>query len=182
MFIRLINLNECFKSEYEDKERELHATYIYGKSDAGKTTFPRRVLGYRPKQICKVGDYGPGKFDEYNAHDILLFDEFYGQIKITQMNDYLDGQPLFLPARFSNRVACYSKVFVISNYPLDEQYLRERAEGMQSSYEGFVRRIHEIIYVPERNHCVWQLGRPTAEAVAAMEKQDAKYEILGAQK
>jgi hypothetical protein len=156
----------------------LHVVYIYGKADAGKTTYPQRVLGYRPMDICKVADYGSGKFDEYNGHDIILFDEFINQIPLTKMNDYLDGQPLFLTARYANKVACYTKAFVISNYPISEQYRKERAEGKQPSFEGFMRRIHEIIYMPERNTYIWQKGKPTAETIAKLESQGAKISLL----
>jgi len=168
---------DALYEKYQNVERELQVTYIYGKADAGKTTFPTRVLGFRPMDICKVADYGSGKFDEYNAHDIILFDEFHGQIPITKMNDYLQGQPLFLPARYANKVACYTRVFVISNYPLDEQYQKERAEGKQPSFEGFLRRITEIIYMPERNVYIWQKGQPTAETIAKLTEQGARYEI-----
>ncbi|MCL2570333.1 MAG: hypothetical protein FWE16_03950 [Firmicutes bacterium] len=170
------NLYERFKKE----ERQLHVTYIYGKADAGKTTYPRRVLGYCPSTICKVIDYNGNltNFDEYNAHDIILFDEFLSQIPLTKMNDYLDGQPSsFLKARYGNKVACYTKAFVISNYPLDHQYKNDRPEK-QPSYEGFLRRIHEIIYMPERNHYIWKKGRPTDETIAKLEKQGAKITLL----
>jgi hypothetical protein len=168
---------EILREKFENIERKLHTTYIYGKADAGKTTYAVRVLGYKPREVCKIADYGSGKFDEYNNQDIILFDEFFGQIPITKMNDYLDGQPLSLPARYNNKTACYTKVFVISNYPLDEQYRKERAEGKQPSFEGFLRRIHEIIYMPTRNHYIWQKGKPTAEVVVKLTEQGAKYEI-----
>ena len=170
------NLHE----RYKNYERDIHVTYIYGKADVGKTTYPRRVLGIKPADICKVNDYGSGKFDEYNGHDIILFDEFLGQIPLTKMNDYLDGQPsTFLPARYANKVACYTKAFVISNYPLDEQYKKDRTEkNMQPSFDGFVRRIHEIIHIPERNVYIWQKGRPTDETIAKLETQGAKITLL----
>jgi len=147
---------EILKEEYKNKVRELHTTYIYGKADAGKTTYPNRVLGYKPMEICKVTDYGSGRFDEYDNQDIILFDEFLGQISVTAMNDLLDGQPRYLPARYANKVACYTKAFIISNYPLDKQCEKARAEGKQPSFEGFLRRINEIIYMPERNVYIWQ--------------------------
>ena len=170
------NLYDRFKSQ----ERNVYVCYIYGKADAGKTTYPRRVLGYNPADICKVNEYNGNqtKFDEYNGHDIILFDEFYSQIPITKMNDYLDGQPnTFLPARYGNKFACYTKAFVISNYPLEKQYAKDMPE-MQASYEGFLRRIHEIIYMPERNVYIWQKGRPSDETIAKLESQGAKITLL----
>ena len=48
----------------------------------------------------------------------------------------------------------------------------------QPSYEGFLRRINEIIYMPERNVYIWQKGRPTDETIATLEKQGAKITLL----
>jgi len=168
---------ELLKEEFKNKIRDVYVCYIYGKADAGKTTYPLRVLGFRPMDICKVADYGSGKFDEYNNQDIILFDEFTGQIPLYKMNDLLDEQPLTLYARYSNKVACYTKVFIISNYPLDEQYTKERASGKQPSFEGLLRRIHEIIYMPERNVYVWEKGLPSEETIKTLNEQNAKVVI-----
>lgn len=171
---------EALQEKYGKEVRSVYVTYIYGKSRAGKTTYPRRVLGYYPNEIAKVGKYNStGQFDQYDMQDIILFDEFKGQIPLTEMNDYIEGEPLHLSARNTNRVACYTKVFIISNYPLDQQYEKARREGDEPSYEAFCNRIHEIIYMPERNHYIWQRGEPTAETIATLKKQGAIIEING---
>ena len=57
--------------------REVKVTYIYGNTRVGKTTYPRRVLGYLPRQIAKVGKYNStGQFDQYTMQDVIVFDEF----------------------------------------------------------------------------------------------------------
>ena len=93
------------------------------------------------------------------------------------MNEYIEGEPLNLPARHTNRVACYTKVFIMSNYPLEEQYQKARADGDEPSYEAFCARIHEIIYMPERNRYIWQRGNPTDEVLATLKEQGATVEI-----
>jgi hypothetical protein len=163
---------------YKNEVRRLHTTYIYGRADAGKTTYPQRVLGLQPMAVAKINDSNNNKiFDNYNGQDYILFDEFTGKIPITKLNDYLDGQPLWLPARYGDKVACYRNVFVISNYPLSEQYRTERLNGKQASYDGFLRRIHEIIYMPNRDHYVWQKGEPTQEVLDKLKEQNAIIEI-----
>ena len=60
------------------------------------------------------------------------------------MNNYLDGYPLALPARYSNKQACYDRVFIVSNLDLRDQYSLVRI----SQYEvwcAFIRRIHKVI-------------------------------------
>ncbi|MCL2796976.1 MAG: hypothetical protein FWD58_02855 [Firmicutes bacterium] len=165
------------KKEFGGKARDLHITYIYGEPDAGKTTFLRRVLGYTPLQYGKITDYKSGNFDEYNGQDIIVFDEYHGQYPLTMFNDILDGEPRELPARYANRIACYTKVFIISNYAPDELYRKERADGKERSFIGFMRRITEIIYMPDRNIYIWQKGAPSEEVKATLDKQGAKFEI-----
>jgi len=159
--------------------RDVKVTYIYGKSRVGKTTYHKRVLGYATREIAKVGKYNStGQFDQYNMQDIIIFDEFKSQIPLTEMNEYIEGESLNVPARHTNRVACYTKVFIMSNYPLSEQYEKARADGDESSYEAFCKGIHEIIYMAERNHYIWQKGQPTAEVIARLTEQGAKITML----
>ena len=171
------------KEEFKNKTRDLYVTYIYGAADAGKTTFVNRVLGYSPMEVGKITEYPsaitPAKFDDYDNQDIILFDEFYGQFPITAMNDLLNGQPRYLSARYYNRVACYTKVFITSNYSLEQQYRTERANGKEPSFEGFKRRINEIIYMPKRNMHIWEKGKPTKQVIKTLTEQGAKYEIKG---
>ena len=168
---------EYKKKEFANKTRNLHITYIYGEPDSGKTTFLNRVLGIMPIDYGKITDYASGKFDEYRNQDIIVFDEFNGQYPLTMFNDILDGQPRELPARYANRIACYTRVFIISNYSLDQLYRKERATGKAQSYKGFVRRISEVIYMPKRNVYLWQKGQPTAAVMDTLTKQGAKFEI-----
>jgi len=170
---------KLLEEKFGNIDRDMRVSYIYGQSGVGKTTFPRRVLGMSYKDMYKVSDYGTGKFDGYLDQDMLIFDEFLGQLPITFMNDILRGQPASLPARFTNRVACFTKVLIISNYPLDKQYQKERADGKEPSFEAFLTRFHEIIHVPERNVYSWEKGHPSDEVIQAIKAQDAKCIIDG---
>ena len=60
------------------------------------------------------------------------------------MLNYLDIYPLDLPSRYNNKVACYKKVYIISNWPLDKQYNNEKVNDKES-YLAFLRRIHKVI-------------------------------------
>ncbi|MCL2755696.1 MAG: hypothetical protein FWE45_01440 [Firmicutes bacterium] len=170
---------EKLEEIYKDTVRDVHVTYIYGVTRAGKSTYLRRVLGHTPKDYAKVGKYNTtGQFDNYDMQDILVFDEFKHQLPLTEMNDYTEGEPLYLNARMTNRLAIYTKVFIISNYPLSEQYVKARQDGEQPSFDGFCERIKEIIYMPARNHYIWQKGRPTDEVIETLKSQGAKIELL----
>jgi len=169
---------DAIYEKFKNLVRNVYVTYIYGKEGAGKSTYAERVLGYEPMEVSVVGEYNTtGMFDEYQYQDVIIFDEFDSQIEITKMNKWLDGRPCALPARNYNRMACYTQVFIISNYPLDHLYRKARADGKEPSYKGFLRRINEIIYMPEQDMYIWQKGEPTAEIIATLTEQGAKYKV-----
>ena len=129
------------------KERRLNieVTYIYGVTEAGKT---RHVLdAYGDENIYRVTDYGTKfsaeRFDGYKCEDIIVFEEFRSQIKIEKMLNYLDVYAIELPSRFRNKWACYTKVFILSNWKLDEQYKYIQAEHPET-WKAFLRRIHKV--------------------------------------
>jgi len=163
--------------KFKNLVRQLHVTYIYGEPDTGKTTYLQRVLGLMPIKYGKITDYKSYNFDEYKNQDIIVFDEYDSQYPLTMFNDILDGQPRELHARYGNRIACYTKAFIISNYAPTELYKKERADGKEKSFQGFMRRINEIIYMPDRDMYIWQKGEPTPEIIATLEKQGARYKI-----
>nr|WP_106780827.1 hypothetical protein [Lysinibacillus timonensis] len=72
--------------------------------------------------------------------------EYASQFNIQDMNNYLDGYPLVLPCRYSDKQACYTKAIIISNLPLEEQYVSEQ-KSMPSVWLAFKRRFHKIIPV-----------------------------------
>ncbi len=50
------------------------------------------------------------------------------------MLNYLDGYPLKLEARYSDKTACYTKLYIISNISLEEQYPNVRDEQRSVEY------------------------------------------------
>lgn len=128
--------------EYRDKWRKLEVTYIFGITGIGKTRFVMDGYGY--SSVYQVNNY-KHPFDSYNGENVILFDEFTSNFRIQDMNNYLDGYPLTLPARYNNKQACYEIVFIISNLDLREQYHSERIY-QRSIWDAFIRRIHKVIH------------------------------------
>ncbi|MDE7219582.1 MAG: replication protein [Oscillospiraceae bacterium] len=124
-------------THFANSWRELHVTYIFGTTGVGKTRSVMDKYGY---QNCyRVTDYRH-PFDTYDGQDVLILEEYRSQFKIADILNYLDGYPLLLPCRYFNRQACYSKVFIISNLPLEKQY----TNVIQESRAAFFRRIHQV--------------------------------------
>lgn len=120
--------------------RDIEVTYIYGEPGIGKTSYI--VNKYELGTFYSVPFYKYGNFDNYNGEDIIVFDEFASQVDITLMNKLIDRYPMQLPSRYASKVACYTKVYIISNLPLSSLYPNDRESGL---YNAFLRRIHTVI-------------------------------------
>ena len=59
------------------------------------------------------------------------------------MLNYCDIYPIQLPSRYSNKVACYETVYIVSNWDLEKQY-PDCKKNDKESYDAFLRRIHEV--------------------------------------
>lgn len=134
---------ELIAEEYRTKFRTLEVTYISGSTGLGKTRFVMEQYGY--ENVCQITSYQHGCFDKYKNEDVILFDEFSSSLKIQDMNNYLDGYPIMLPCRYSNRVACFTKVYIISNIPLELQYPTVQVET-PAVWNAFIRRIHKVVH------------------------------------
>lgn len=126
--------------EFMEKERDIDVTYIYGGTGLGKSSSIFRDHGY--KDVYRVTDY-KHPFDGYQLQEIIVFEEFHGQLPIGQMLNYLDIYPLELPARYSNKVACYTKAYIVSNLRLNEQY-EETQLYKKEIWNAFLRRIKTV--------------------------------------
>lgn len=136
--------NEYLREKNSVGFRNLSVTYIYGKTGTGKTysIFQK----HKPENICRVTNYENPRalFDAYEGQDVLVFEEFRSQIPIGDMLNYLDRYPIDLPARYGNRWASFTKVYITSNISLKEQY-KSIQEKEPESYKAFLRRIHNVV-------------------------------------
>ena len=145
--------------KYSVENRKLDVTYLYGASGAGKTWGIYEQ--HDPRSICRITNYRAARgisFDGYQGHDVLVFEEFNSQIPIEDMLNYLDIYPLALPARYSDRTACYTKVYITSNLPLEKQYRAEQWDRPET-WRAFLRRIHTVIeYLPDGSTVIHKKG------------------------
>ena len=126
---------------YIKENRAVQVLYFYGDSGTGKT---RSIFAsHKTEDICRITDYGGKngtKFDAYHGQPVLVFEEFHSQIPIAAMLNYLDIYPLQLPARYHDRTACYTTVYITSNIPLEEQYVDIQRSELET-WRAFLRRI-----------------------------------------
>jgi len=129
------------ETRFCDVFRELDITYIHGSTEKGKTRYVMEKYGYT--NVYRVTTYDHTAFDNYKGQDIIAFEEFRSSFKIEDMLKYLEGYPLMLPSRYSNKVACYTKVYIITNWALSEQYKNVQKE-YPSTWQAFLRRITTV--------------------------------------
>ena len=136
--------NTLLSEKYMKENREVAVTYLYGKSGTGKTSSIYKK--YKVENICRITNYGISgiKFDQYTSQDVLVFEEFRSQIAIAELLSYLDIYPLMLPARYADKIACYTKVYLVSNIPLSMQYTNiQKTEP--ATWKALLRRIDHIL-------------------------------------
>lgn len=134
-------------AQFANSWRDLEVTYIFGQTGSGKTRSVMDKFGYA--NCYRVTDY-KHPFDTYDGQDVIIFEEFRSSLKHADMLNYLDGYPLLLPCRYFNRQACFTKVFVITNVPPEDQYPNIDKE----SRAAFWRRVHHIIEYVNKGFCI----------------------------
>ncbi|MCI8661546.1 MAG: replication protein [Lachnospiraceae bacterium] len=135
--------------EFKDRYREISVHYIYGTSGVGKTRSVMENYGY--SNVYRVTDY-IHPFDGYKGQDIVVFEEFRSGFSFTDMLNYLDGYPLELPCRYANKYACYTKVYIVTNIPISQQYTGVQTDS-PDSWMAFIRRIKTVTQIlPTGSH------------------------------
>lgn len=136
--IRTTLLIERFKKEIR---LDIEVCYISGHTGTGKTRGVMEKHNYI--DIYRVTDY-KNPFDGYSCEPAIAFDEFRSSLPLRDMLLYCDIYPVQLPSRYNNKFACYNKIYIISNWPLEKQYSQAQMEDLKS-WEAFLRRIKKVI-------------------------------------
>lgn len=134
--------NTILIDKYKDTLRlDLEVIYIFGATGTGKTRYVMETSGY--SNTFRVTDY-THPFDSYSCQPAICFDEFRSSINIYKMLMYCDVYPVELQSRYPNKVACYSKVFIVSNWPLEKQYSEAQINDIET-WLAFLRRITKVL-------------------------------------
>ena len=135
--LRTMLLTEKYKGIIR---KDLRVIYVSGSTGTGKTSGVLAEHG--AENVYRVTDY-LHPFDGYMCQPVICFDEFRSSLYLKDMLNYCDIYPLELPARFSNKYACYDTVYIISNWSLEKQYAEVQKDDTES-WEAFLRRISEV--------------------------------------
>lgn len=130
------------EEEFKEKIRPIDMTYVWGKTGTGKTRDIMLRHGYANVYRTTMGSH---PFDLYKGQDIICFDEFNSTIKLEKMNVLTDIHPAILPCRYADRVACYTKIYIVSNICLEQQFPDEK-QNKPSLWHAFVRRFNRVMW------------------------------------
>lgn len=136
------------KSEkFADIERDMTVYYISGPTRSGKTYYVTHKYGHR--NVFRVTNY-KNPFDKYKGQDVVIFDEFHGQLTIDEMLDLLDVYPTELKGRYNDHTACYTKAYVISNKKIEDQFKQTQIYD-PATYDAFIARFSCFMDFISRN-------------------------------
>lgn len=160
-FTRLSHIEQTrqtlLEERYKRKHRDVKVHYIYGETGTGKTRDVMEKYGY--ENVYKITNY-EHPFDRYNGEPVILFDEFRSGIAFADFLQYIDIYPCRLPARYADRIACFTEVYIISNVSLWKQYPNIQLEQI-NSWNALIRRITDITHYTRNNGEVTFFGDDT---------------------
>ncbi len=129
---------EIIERENKKRTREfrvLEVTVHWGETGTGKTREPYEMGAFKWEPTS------PEWWDGYEGEDILLIDEFYGQLKPARLLTILDGYQLRLPIKGGFTYANWTKVYITSNKDPREWYSEDVPEEVKAA---LMRRITRI--------------------------------------
>lgn len=133
---------ELLQAELGNKLKELDTVYLYGQSGVGKTY---TVLTYHGiNKVYRISDYDKDPWYSYKNQDVVMFDEFRSQINFSKFLMLTDVYPCEVSARYSNKYANFTKLYIVSNIPLEQQYSWYKLNEPES-YKAFLRRIKFVL-------------------------------------
>lgn len=136
--------HDYLEDKYKGTRRlDLKVNYIFGATGTGKS---RDILDeHGDSVVYRVTDY-EHPFDSYKQEAVIVFEEFRSSLRLSDALNYMDIYPIDLPARYAPKVACFTTIYVVSNWPFENQYSElQKDPEQQSSYNAWVRRFNGVV-------------------------------------
>lgn len=130
-------------AKYQSEIRTVTVNYVFGATGTGKS---RTIIEeHGAANVYRVTDY-EHMFDLYMGQPVLVFEEFRSSVKMQDMLNYLDIYPIALPARYTNKWAMFTTVYIVSNWRFEQQYEDLQKDINQTeTYAAFMRRINGVV-------------------------------------
>lgn len=137
--------------------RDVKVHYVTGPQGSGKTyTYKGLCDRYGDSDVYLVTDYAndmTAAFDRYQAENVIVMDEFRGNVRFSTFLNLTDRYKCDIHARYASTMALYSEVYITSIYPPEKLYenLVETASQGIEPRQQLYRRISDITYCEVRN-------------------------------
>lgn len=102
-------LEKLYMTSKRKMNNELYLEYTYSDDILD---YVYATYGY--DNVYRLPSYNKYAFDDYNEQKIIVLDNYDEQFKDNFLLKLLSGNPLYLGARYENKVACFDKVIVIT--------------------------------------------------------------------
>ena len=149
--------------------RNVNVHYVTGGPGSGKTyTYKGLCDRYGDADVYLVTDYAndmTAAFDRYQAENIIVMDEFRGNVRFSTFLNLTDKYRCDIHARYASTMALYSEVYITSVYPPEKLYenLVETASQGIDPRQQLYRRITDITYCEVRNGRYFRFTKPMSE-------------------
>lgn len=148
VFLRYQNgwntIQERLMRERSRAWRPVKVLVLWGPSRTGKTRLAFDASSDLFRLPCTFTN-GVVWWCGYEGEDVVLLDDFYGNIPFSYMLNVLDGHQLRLGVKKTHTYALYNYVIITSNVHPSEWYNDTRIP--RSAYDAFHKRITKIIHV-----------------------------------
>lgn len=152
---------------------ELRVYWIYGAPGVGKT-YAVTSLG----DVFRVSDYRRDPFGRYQGEDTLVLDEYSGQLDYELFLQLSDIYPLELPCRYRNKIAMFSRLFVLSNQSPWGVYAHSPGVHMDAILRRLTGGVFHMVRDPDGTRSLLQIPRNDHER-EQMEKNLAESPFPG---
>ena len=134
---------EMQAEKYKKTIRDLDVFFITGGSRTGKTSGVYNYFDF--ENAYRVTNYDH-PYDGYEGQDILILEEFHGQLQMSELLQLLEGYPMKLRARYYDRQAAYTKVCIITNKHFEDLYEHDFRQEPRIR-QALKNRISQMIHV-----------------------------------
>lgn len=135
--------NAVRTKEYAYTRRTVEVFYITGINRRNKIKEIRDIYG--DENVFSIVDYSkPQLFEDYDCQDVLILEEFESSLPFNTLLHYLQDYPTKLSARYSNKVACYTKVYIMSELSIQRQYPSHQYDE-NKCFKEFIDKIKAVV-------------------------------------
>lgn len=146
-WMRYYRACERFRALAKPIERNwiTHTTVLWGPPGTGKTHRAHELAGAGAYWVTYGTTTGaPQYFDGYDGQEVVVFDEFFGQIRLSEMCKLLDRYPCNVPTRGGQQPWLPKRVIITSNSPPEQWWPRVGLGAMARRLTGDYGEVIEM--------------------------------------